>query len=58
MKVYNFLKAYIGPAYTGLASLCSILGLVLLFINSKTACIVALCVIMLLPFCKIGGEQI
>lgn len=47
MKVYNFLKAYIGPAYTGLASLCSILGLVLMFINSKTACIVALCVICL-----------
>lgn len=42
MKVYNFLKAYIGPVYTGLASLCSIVGLVLVFMNSKTACIVAL----------------
>lgn len=47
MKVYNFLKAYVGPACTGLASICSILGLVLMFINSKTACIVALCVICL-----------
>lgn len=47
MKVYNFLKTYIGPAYAGLASLCSIAGLVLLFINSKTACIIALAVFCL-----------
>lgn len=44
MKIYNFLKAYIGPTYAGIASLCSIAGLVLLFVNSKTACIVALAV--------------
>lgn len=44
MKVYNFLKAYIGPAYAGFASLCSIVGLVLMFASSKTACIVALSV--------------
>ena len=44
MKVYNFLKTYIGPVYAGLASLCSIVGLAMLFVNSKTACIVALSV--------------
>ncbi|WP_288317681.1 hypothetical protein [Xylanibacter caecicola] len=44
MKIYNFLKAYIGSVYVGFASLCSILGLVLLFIESKTACIIALIV--------------
>ena len=42
MKIYNFLKAYIGPTYTGFASLCSIVGLMLIFINNNTACIIAL----------------
>lgn len=42
MNIYNFLKAYIGPVYTGFASLCSIGGLILMFINNKTACIIAL----------------
>lgn len=44
MKIYNFLKTYIGPFCTFFASLCSIVGLVLLFINNKTACIIALAV--------------
>ena len=44
MTFYNFLKAYIGPLCTNIASLCSIVGLVLLFINDKTACIIALIV--------------
>lgn len=44
MNIYNFLKAYIGPVYAGFASLCSIAGLVLLFVNNKTACIIALAV--------------
>ena len=44
MTFYNFLKAYIGPLCTNIASLCSIVGLILLFINDKTACIIALIV--------------
>lgn len=44
MNIYNFLKAYIGPIYAGLASFCSIAGFVLLFIHNKTACIIALVV--------------
>lgn len=44
MKVYTFLKAYIGPAFTCFASLCSIAGIMLLFINNKTACIIALAI--------------
>lgn len=47
MKVYNFLNAYIGPTYSGLASLCSIVGLILMFTNNKTACIIALSVFCL-----------
>lgn len=42
MKIYSFLKAYIGPVYTGLASLCSIIGLMLMFISNTIACIIAL----------------
>ena len=44
MRVYNFLKTYAGATYSFIASLCSIASLVLLFINSKLACIVALSV--------------
>lgn len=44
MNIYNFLKAYIGTVYTGLASLCTIIGFVLLFVSNKTACLVALLV--------------
>lgn len=44
MKINNFFKAYISPAYTWLASLCSIAGFVALFVNNKTACIIALSV--------------
>lgn len=42
MKLYNLFQAYVGPIITFFASLCSIAGLILLFVNSKTACIVAL----------------
>ena len=44
MNIYNFLKAYIGPAYVGLASFCPIASLILLFVNNKIACIVALAI--------------
>lgn len=44
MNIYNFLKAYIGPTCAGFASFCSICSVVLLFINNKTACIIALIV--------------
>lgn len=44
MKVYNFLKTYIGAIYGLMASLCSIMSLVLLFVNSRVALIVALIV--------------
>lgn len=56
MNIYNFLKAYIGLAYTGFASFCSIAGLVLLFINNKTACIIALavfCIGLIVLICRI-----
>ena len=43
-KVYNFLNAYIGPVFMGLSYLCSILGVILLFVNNKLACIIALIV--------------
>lgn len=44
MRTYHFLKTYIGPTYGFLASLCSILSLVLLFVNSRMALIIALSV--------------
>lgn len=47
MKVYNFLKTYAGAMYSFIASLCSIASLVLMFINSKLACIIALLVFCL-----------
>lgn len=42
MNIYKFLKTYVGSAFTGLASFCSILSVVLLFINNKTASFIAL----------------
>ncbi len=47
MKIYNFLKTYIGAAYGLFASFCSIASLVLLFVNSRLACIIALAVFCL-----------
>ena len=47
MKIYSFLKTYIGAGYSFIASLCSIASLVLLFINSKAALIVALTIFCL-----------
>lgn len=47
MKICYFLKAYIGAAYGFIASLCSIASLVLLFVNNKLACIIALMVFCL-----------
>ncbi len=47
MKIYNFLKTYVGATFTGLASICSIVGLVLMFINNQLACIIALSVFCL-----------
>ena len=44
MDIYHFLKAYIGSVYTGLVSLCSVVGFILFFVNDKTACIVAVTV--------------
>lgn len=47
MNIGNFLKAYIAPIYAGLVSFCTIAGFVLLFVNNKTACIIALAVFCL-----------
>lgn len=47
MKIYYFLKTYIGAAYGLFASFCSVASLVLLFVNSKLACVIALTVFCL-----------
>lgn len=44
MEVYNLLKAYVGAFCATFASVCSIVGLALMFVNNKTACVVALSV--------------
>lgn len=43
----NFIKAYAGTTFTVIASLCSIIGLVLMFMSNKEAVMVALCVIII-----------
>ena len=47
MKIYNFLKTYVGATFTAFASVCSILGLMLMFINNQLASIIALSVFCL-----------
>lgn len=44
MKLFYFLKTYTGAIWSFIASVCSIASLVLLFINNKTACIIALAI--------------
>lgn len=56
MKVYyDFLKVYIGPFYAFIASLCSIGSLLLFFLKSELACIIALCVFCLGLFIILFG---
>lgn len=55
MRFYPFLKTYIGAAFTFFASLCSIASLVLLFINTHYAVIVALVIYGIGVTTLVGG---
>ena len=61
MKIYNFLKTYVGATFTAFASVCSILGLMLMFINNQLASIIALSVFclgfMILNIWNLKGYQ-
>lgn len=55
MQIYQFIKTYIGPAFTFIASLCSIAGLVLLFINTTWTVVIALVIYGIGMTILVGG---
>lgn len=45
MKIFNFLRTYIAAICAFIASLCSIVSLILMFVGDQTACLIALVVL-------------